>query len=397
MTTTQPANEPAGLTDGLKDSRSTLEGLAPYLEPTIQPLIGMKTIQILLLREALDYLVLRTEDTREINEVVTPSFRTKREKGNDVPVAEVRRVAFLGGKQKAVESREFERLLRESWRSLSVEHARAVASAVLPKPKEQGDQEKLAKKIASLETSGAAQRMVQDNRECFLKDNLCLTCPRCALFGATSTESGKGEKPNIKHRIEYSTAFSLLPYEEVFEEVTFNAINDQKQITEQALFARPCVRPGTLFASIVTLRSATAHELMLVLKVLLLARSYGAESRTAGDVRNHIVGIVGGWEEVLTPLEFTLECEGRLHSIVRETERPKAIREAVEAYWQMCAQPSKVVLISGADHNEKERLNLKKGFPELLDAVRKHEIGRDFLKRAYQDVYDLRRAQGTSS
>jgi len=170
------------------DRDAAFKVLEPYLEASIQPLIGMKTVQILLLREALDYLVLRTEDTREINEVTTPS---RARKGNgEVEVKEIRRVAFLGGKQKAVESRELERLLREAWK--------ATADGVKEQKNRQG------------------------GKDCYLKDNLCLRCPRCALFGATSTESGKGDTPNIKHRIEYSTAFSLLSHEETVEEVTLS-------------------------------------------------------------------------------------------------------------------------------------------------------------------------------
>jgi CRISPR type I-D-associated protein Csc2 len=346
-------------TPSSNDRDAAYKVLESYLEDSIQPLIGMKTVQILLLREALDYLVLRTEDTREINEVTTPS-RARNSKG-DVETKEIRRVAFLGGKQKAVESREFERLLREAWKSIN----------------------------ASVE-----QKKLQGGKDCYLKDNLCLSCPRCALFGATSTESGKGDKPNIKHRIEYSTAFSLLPYEEVTEEITFNAINDDKQTTGQALGTRACVRPGTLFASIVTLRSATQRELVLALKTLLSARSYGAESRTSGDVRNHIVGIIGGWEEVLTPLEFTLECEQRLEAVLKEATRPGAITEIVDAYWKDCADPSRVVLLNTTERKEEKRLAVRKSLTELVDAVRYTAINDTFLRSAYADVAGLRAAQG---
>ena len=369
-----------------EDAGNPFAALEPYFEPAIQPLIGMKTIQILLLREALDYLILRTEDTREINEVITPSTRQGQ--------SEIRRVAFLGGKQKAVESRECERLLREYWKALPIAEARAAVSSILGLPSKKEDQEKQKKSIDALSHSEGAQRMVQGNRQCFLKDNLCLRCPRCALFGATSTETGRGQEPNIKHRIEYSTAFSLLPYEEVVEEITFNAIIDSQQITGQALGTRPCVRPGTLFASIVTLRSATPHELMLVLKALLSARSYGAESRTAGDLRNHIVGIVGAWEEVLTPLEFTLECEEQLDRVVKDAERSKVVDKAVTTYWSLCAQPSQVLLLNASQHGENGKLRIQNELAKLLQAVREYTIRKEFLERAHRDVVDLRTAQG---
>lgn len=336
------------------DRDAAFEVLESYLEAGIQPLIGMKTVQILLLREALDYLVLRTEDTREINEVTTPS---RSRKGNGaVEVKEIRRVAFLGGKQKAVESRELERLLREAWNATG----------------DDGVKE---------------QKNRQGGKECYLKDNLCLRCPRCALFGATSTESGKGDTPNIKHRIEYSTAFSLLSHEETVEDVTFNAIDDKLQTTGSAgrgyaLGTRACIRPGTLFASIITLRSATQRELVLALKTLLAARSYGAESRTGGDLRNHVVGILGGWEEVLTALEFTLECEQHLDTLVKEASRPNVIGELVETYRKHCADPLKVVLLGAKD------------LENLLSAVRRTAIDKTFLEAAYLDVAGLRKAQG---
>lgn len=49
-----------------------LELLKPYLEAKPSPLIGAKTIQLLLIREIHDYTVLRTEETRELNTVATP-------------------------------------------------------------------------------------------------------------------------------------------------------------------------------------------------------------------------------------------------------------------------------------------------------------------------------------
>ena len=358
--------------DNSDDSRDRFEALKDYVERTVRPLLGLKTIQVLLLREALDYLVLRTEDTREINDVVTPSSRSGQ--------PELRRVAFLGGKQKAVESRELERLLRE----------------------------------VAAET-GFDQLAYQGGDDCFLK-KLCLRCPRCGLFGATSTESGKGQKPNIKHRIEYSTALSFLPYEEVVEEMTFNAISDKQQITDTALNSRPCVRPGTLFVSIVTLRCVTPQELLLALKVLLSARSYGAESRIQGDVRNHVIGIVAGWEEVLTPLELTLEFEKNLDEVVKEGSRPAAVKSAVETYFPLSAYPEKVLLLNGgqisvepagdsttggggasAPTSRPMRLRVRGGLDELLDAVRDFRFSNGFMEGAYKDVAGLRQEQGDDS
>ena len=147
-------------------------GLAePYLVEQPRPLIGAETIQLLLLREVLDFTVLRTEETRELNSANTPLSESDR-------ATVTKRVAFLGSKQKAAESRQLEYILRSATRQ---------AGKAIPSGKS-GD-------------------------GCYLKDNLCLECPRCGLYGG----SALGEAANIKHRIEYSTAFSLLPFDQISE------------------------------------------------------------------------------------------------------------------------------------------------------------------------------------
>jgi CRISPR type I-D-associated protein Csc2 len=303
--------------------------LKPYLEEHPHPLIGAKTIQLLLIREIHDYTVLRTEETRELNTVVTPlAIQQERD---------VRRVAFLATKQKAAESRQLEYLLRTAAES---------AGYKIEKP-------------------------------CFLKDNLCLECPRCGLFGATSTESGKGQAPNIKHRIEYSTAFSLLPFEDIETATTFNAINDDKQITGQALGTRYAVAPASIFPSIVTLRSVTWREFVLAVKTILACKSYGAESRIGGDVRNTIFGIVAGWEEVLTSLEFTLELYDRKDDLSAET-----VQAIAQAYAPLAGNPSRIKVFRPEE------------VEAIVRAVTAVELDKAFLEASYEDIKNYRKEQG---
>lgn len=305
-----------------------LDLLRPYLEDKPRPLIGAKTIQLLLIREIHDYTVLRTEETRELNTVATPLSVTQDQ--------DTRRVGFLATKQKAAESRQLEYLLRT---------ATEAAGVTVDKP-------------------------------CFLKDDLCMECPRCGLFGATSTEAGKGQTPNIKHRIEYSTAFSLLPFEDIESATTFNAINDDKQITGQALSTRYAVVPASIFPSIVTLRSVTERELVLAIKTILACKSYGAESRIGGDVRNTIFGIVAGWEEVLTPLEFTLELYDRKNDISGAT-----VQAIAEAYKPLAGNPARVQVFA----------------PEQVEALVKAAadtaLDKAFLRASYEDIKEYRREQ----
>jgi len=307
---------------------SSLDLLKPFTVEKPEPLIGAKTIQLILIREVLDYTVLRTEETRELNTVATPLSLTNSAKT-------IVRVAFLATKQKAAESRELERILRTATREVGFE-----------------------------------------NKECYLKDNLCLECPRCGLFGATSVESGKGDRANIKHRIEYSTAFSLLPFEDIESATTFNAINDQNQTTGQALGSRYAVIPATVFPSIVTLRSATMTEVILTIKTLLASKSYGAESRIAGDMRNSVFGIVCGWEEIITPLELTLELYDKREEVSRD-----AVKAIVDKYKPLAGNTDRVKVLTPAEVDQ------------VVTEAGETSLAKAFLERAYKDVKQYRETQ----
>jgi len=307
----------------------SLKLIEPYLIPAPAPLIGAETIQIVVLREVLDYTVLRTEETRELNTVYTP---LSIDDGSPT-----KRVAFLGTKQKAPESRELEHLLRTANRSAG-----------------------------------------RTEPDCYLKDNLCLHCPRCGLFGATAATSGSQERANIKHRIEYSTAFSLLPFEDIADEITFNAINDHTQMTGQALGSRHVVRPVTLFPSIVTLKSVTRYEFVLTVKTLLACKSYGAETRTQGECRNTIVGIVAGWEEVMTPLELTLE----LYNLDGGDPAGKVAPLVSDKYKPLAANRDQVTV-----------LNVEQ-VEALVSECSAMDLDKGFLDTAYKHVTEYRGKQG---
>ena len=307
---------------------SSLDLLKPFTVEKPQPLIGAKTVQVLLMREILDYTVLRTEDTRELNTVATPLSLNN---GDEATM----RVAFLATKQKAAESRQLEQLLRTG--------------------------------ISEADMSAT---------ECYLKDKLCLECPRCTLFGATSTESGRENRANIKHRIEYSTAFSLRPFEDIESSTTFNAINDLNQTTGQALGSRYAVVPATVFPSIISLRSTTLTEVILTIKTLLASKSYGAESRIGGDVRNSVFGIIGGWEEVITPLELTLELYDQRDNLVGDT-----FKTIAEKYKSLTGNPDRVTIFS----------------PDQVDAIveaaANTPLDQSLLRSAYNDAKTYVEAQ----
>ncbi|MHA1769313.1 MAG: type I-D CRISPR-associated protein Cas7/Csc2 [Candidatus Thorarchaeota archaeon] len=263
---------------------SGFKKIKDYMVDSISPLLDSKVVQILVLRQTHDYTVLRTEESRELNTVVVPENIN-----SSTPVV---KVAFLASKQKAVESRMFARLLRN----------------------------------------------VRDSK-CYLKDALCMKCPRCVLFGAVNVRGGR--EYNLKHRIEYSTAYSIERYEDLLETLTFNAVDSVSQSTGQALGLTHNVKPLANFPSVVTLNSATWQEVALYIKTLLASKSYGAETRVKGDVRNTILGIVAGLEEVITPLEYSLEM-----AAIFEGDLEKTTHEILERYKDLCGSRANVAVLT---------------------------------------------------
>ncbi|MCF2138270.1 MAG: type I-D CRISPR-associated protein Cas7/Csc2 [Candidatus Thorarchaeota archaeon] len=294
----------------------TFSKLEPYLVDKISPLLDARVVQILLLRQTHDYTIFRTEESRELNTVVIPEDITSTD-----PVV---KVAFLASKQKAPETRMYSRFLR-----------------------------------------------TVSNITCQLKDGLCMKCPRCVLFGAVNV-SGKA-KYNIKHRIEYSTAFSIEKYEDLLESITFNAVAENSQLTGQALNVTHNVRPLANFPSVVTLTSVTWQELALYLKTVLATKSYGAETRTKGDMRNVVLGIVAGYEEVITSLEYALE----LAAVWESEDLAKETEKILQKYVQLSASRKNIVTLSAEE------------VADLVSSVQDLSVDEPFVKSMEKQANDF--------
>jgi len=309
-----------------------LSDLESGLVESPEPLLGAETVQIILARELHDFTVLRTEPTRELNTAVTPASLWD--------MTPLLRVVFLASKQKAVESRKFRSILKT---------ARSATG-------------------------------IQDS-DCYLKDNLCMNCPRCVLFGAVKTQRGQQEA--IKHRIGYGSAFSLMPYEDIETAFTFNAVDERTQSTGQALGTRFTVSPATIFPSIVTLRCATWRELVMVLKTLLSTTNYGAENRIGGEVRNHIIGIVTGWEEIITPLELSLELY---------TEYTKDDKDQSEVFTANGITLENVLerYQNEAVFGDKIQMLTDKKLEELINSVKAFQLSEEFLQSLDKDAKDFK-------
>lgn len=307
---------------------SYLIKLKDYFVDKPKPILGVETIQIVVIREVQDYTVLRTEETRELNTVTTPlSYQKMGET--------TQRVVFLGSKQKATETRYFRSLLNTA-----------------------AENEKL-----KLE-------------ECYLKDNMCLNCPRCILYGGVQT---KGNAPNIKHRINYSTAYSLLPFEAINTTITFNAVDEATQKTGQALGTIYAVKPASVFISSISLRSVTWKEFVLQMKTLLATKDYGAETRVRGSVRNIPIAVIAGWEEVITPLELTLHLFDKFET--EKTISSKQLTDILQEYIKMAGFQDKIMTI------------IDDKLDKLIADISEQTVTKEFLKETIKDAEDFRKEQ----
>ncbi|MFO7835133.1 MAG: type I-D CRISPR-associated protein Cas7/Csc2 [Candidatus Thorarchaeota archaeon] len=234
-----------------------LDNQKDWFVETASPLAPAKYASVALLRTTQDYAAFRTEADKYTNSVATPAYD-----GSDEVIE---RALILASKQKAVERRHQNKILRSF------------------RPEE----------------------------ECYLKDNLCLSCPVCALNGGIKAETGADEI-SIKSRVLYQTAFSVMPFEDVVESITFNAVNEKTTKTEQALGERELVKPDTPFLSVVTLLAPTLDELKFYLYGMMNTTRYGAETRGLGVIENRLLGLVLSDTEEFSALELTMNTYGNL-------------------------------------------------------------------------------------
>jgi len=284
-----------------------------------------QNIQLILMRQTHDYSIFRTEETRELNIATLPNHVE-----DD---SSVMRVAMLASKQKAPENRHYLDLVR---------------------------------------TLANEEKLDDDQKECALKDNLCQKCPRCVLFGSVSTEGGRGPRFNIKHRVAYSTAYSIETYEEISELMTFNAVNSVDQSTGQALGYTENVSPLANFPSVVTLNSVTKREFIMYLKAILSCKSYGAETRLKGDVINHVVGIVGGLEEIVTPIDVLLASAVDKNEYLKKPV--EKTHEILEDFSEHAVFKDQLVILSPDQVNT------------LLDEVLDFDADEEFVEGLYDEA-----------
>jgi len=133
------------------------------------------------------------------------------------------------------------------------------------------------------------QRSFDISPDCSLKDNLCMKCPSCFLFGGTGETSQANVPYNLLSRILGETLISLKEVKDVFT-YTANAVDEKDYTTGQALMTIVAVPPETEFLGIITVKDPTPEITAIIVDNLKRVKRIGASNREWGRCEITISG-----------------------------------------------------------------------------------------------------------
>jgi len=133
------------------------------------------------------------------------------------------------------------------------------------------------------------QRGLEIESQCALKDDLCMKCPTCFLFGGTGETSSASVPYNILSRIYGETFISETQVQEIMP-YTANAVREQDLTTGQALMSILTVPKETVFRGVITLKDPTPEMVSILADNINRLSRIGARSVEWGRVNTEIEG-----------------------------------------------------------------------------------------------------------
>jgi CRISPR type I-D-associated protein Csc2 len=136
------------------------------------------------------------------------------------------------------------------------------------------------------------------NKDCYLQvhekgdsgiSGLCLSCPACYLFGGTYAPGTGKIQVNERSKVNYSEAYPFVGGG--IRDVTFNAVDEQKNITGQALGVNQIIEPRD-FISVVDIVTDNEDLVKLLVWGIEHSSRYGANVRIYGQMKNEILGVI---------------------------------------------------------------------------------------------------------
>ncbi len=150
-------------------------------------------------------------------------------------------------------------------------------------------------------------------------ERFCKHCSDCIYYGFAI-----GQEGSEKAKVLVDSAFSLSPYDESHQTMTFNAPYEHGTMskngeTKSSFGEQDHILPQTFFPTIVTIKDPTETEFIYVLNNILRTKRYGAQTTRTGTVDNHILAIAFTDGEIFSGLKLTqslydtLEDDGEGH------------------------------------------------------------------------------------
>ena len=134
------------------------------------------------------------------------------------------------------------------------------------------------------------QRRFNISPNCALKDDLCLSCPSCLLFGGTGETSSHKLSYNILSRVLGETFISANNVGTV-QNYTQNAVGEKDLMTGQALMTILAVPKETVFLGTVTIKDPTKEMAAIIVDNLQRFTRIGARSVEWGRVDTRIINV----------------------------------------------------------------------------------------------------------
>lgn len=125
--------------------------------------------------------------------------------------------------------------------------------------------------------------------DCALKDDLCLNCPSCLLFGGTGETSSSKRQYNILSRVMGETFISTNVLEGI-QNYTQNAVGEKDLMTGQALMTILTVPKETVFKGTVTIKDPTPEMASIIVDNIERLTRIGARSVEWGRVETTVTG-----------------------------------------------------------------------------------------------------------
>lgn len=170
------------------------------------------------------------------------------------------------------------------------------------------------------------QRGLKIEPDCHLKDDLCMNCPSCFIFGGTGETSNAKVPYNLLSRIMGETFISLTETKEI-EPYTQNAVSERDLTTGQALMSILTVPTETEFIGVITLRDPTPEMASIVIDNINRLTRLGARSVEWGKVKATILGYKFSDRETMYSIDL-VKSKGNVQGLITSIDDLLNVDEA---------------------------------------------------------------------